>query len=174
MNIQHSEKWIEPFRAYLHRHKDCVWGKNFDPGWSCIHRVGDELTGLKLAWWYSGDMTLSNQQPPAVPKTECVSYPIEGMKSNNNNNNNSNDNDNDNYNNSHNQKPPCAWVTWDDYVPFGSVLCCVLWLIWALIQADLYTWIKWNCGYWLGFLLLWLSGLWTKTQTRSSANFMTL
>lgn len=87
---------------------------------------------------------------------------------------NKNNNNNINNNNNNNKKPPCAWFSWDEYVHFGSVLCCILWLTWALIQDDHYTWIKQNYDYWSGFLLAWLSGLWTKKQTCSSVNFVTL
>jgi len=49
-----------PFRAYLHRHTELVWVKDFDAGLSCIYVMGVELVGLELARCGSGDMALSN------------------------------------------------------------------------------------------------------------------
>ena len=57
-----------PFRAYLHRHTELVWGKDFDAGLSwLIHVVGVKLAGLELARCGSGDVALSN----ASAATSC-------------------------------------------------------------------------------------------------------
>lgn len=59
-----------PFRAYLHRHTELVWGKDFDDGLSCIYVVGVELAGLELARCGSGDVALNN----ASAVTSCSQH----------------------------------------------------------------------------------------------------